>query len=112
MVLHLSEDASANEFFMAQNISALAICSMREELEKDYAGMTAEEKTLSSLLVINLSQTIRRLLKGREVKAVVPVSLLELFHQALEVYHKDDKTTLALLALYEVLVKERATWSR
>ena len=108
LVLHLSEDASANEFFMAQNISALAICSMREELEKDYAGMTAEEKTLSSLLVINLSQTIRRLLKGREVKAVVPVSLLELFHQALEVYHKDDKTTLALLALYEVLVKEES----
>lgn len=106
LVRNLAEDKPANEFFMDQGVPSLAICSLREEEEKNYPGMSADAKTLSVLLIVNVCHAIRRLLKGRAVTAVVTIGLLDLFRQALEIYRKDDKAVLGLLSLFEVLAKE------
>ena len=103
VISNLCADAKANQYFMDHGVSILCSSTLREENAKT---MTEAEKKLSIELVINLCHAVRCLLKGREVKEVVDNTLLELFRVTLEAYRKESDAVLALLDVYQVLVKD------
>ena len=107
LIENLAQDGDSKDYFKDE-VPELAIESLRDELEKNQRkSMTPAELAVSKEMITHLSEAIRCLVRNIIVKEVVSEDMLELLGQTLRAYDDSNPCVLALLRLYEVLVKEK-----